>query len=145
MKRIRKANGKTPPNAIIIFMTLALVFYFLYNTNNLNKDIRKASFEHKIGLVDAVLAGRVFETRVGELPVLSEVFREYEKAQKYFVEGLNMKDYDKSCNDLYEDSVSGDFDESFYEMKEYEYKVIHRNRTDVKVNVCQLNLDVAPF
>ena len=74
-------------------------------------------------LVDAVLAGRVFETNINKLPVLSELFKEYEKAQKYFIPGLNMTDYDESCNSLYEDSVSGDFDKDFYEWKEYEYKV----------------------
>merc|ERR1719443_612352 len=100
------------------------------------RDKMLIAHEEKMMLVDAVLAGRVFETNINELPVLSELFKEYEKAQKYFIPGLNMTDYDESCNDMYEDSVSGDFDKDFYRMKEYQYKVIDRNMTDVKTNVC---------
>ena len=104
-----------------MFATVAIAFF--YNTHNLSMDMSKADFEQKMMLVDAVLAGRVFETNVNKLPVLSKLFEEYEKMRYYFIPGLNMTDYDESCNSLYEDSLSGNFDKEYYMQQEYKYKV----------------------
>jgi hypothetical protein len=140
-------SGKTSSQTLILLMTFVSITGFIFNANTLSKNMRRASLaedlrtaqeEKKMMLVDAVLAGRVFETSVNKLPVLSDLFQKYEKTQKYFIPGLNMTDYDESCKILYEDSFSGDFDKEFYRMKEYQYKVRDRNRTDVKINVCDL-------
>ena len=118
-------------------MCIVLVAYFYYNTRSLGNSMSRADFIEKIMLVDNVLAGRVFETNINKLPVLTELFREYEKSQKYFIPGLNMTDYDDSCNDLYQDSVSGDFDKEYYEWKEYELKV------RIEPNLCWCHHDKA--
>ena len=116
-------------HALTSLMCIVLVAYFYYNTRTLSRTISQAEFNEKMRLVDSVLAGRVFETNINELPILSKLFKEYEKAQKYFIPGLNMTDYDGGCDHLYEDIVSGDFDKEYYADKEYQYKV-SENRMD---------------
>jgi hypothetical protein len=140
-------NGKSRDSryTLVLLLAFLLTAYFVHNTRTLNKKIREEIFLDKIRLVDAVLAGRVFETSVNKLPVLSDLFKEYEKGQKYFQPGLNMKDYDESCDGFYEDSVSGDFDKEYYHMKEYEYKMVHKNKTDVKIQICETDKTIAPF
>jgi hypothetical protein len=56
-----------------------------------------------------------------------------------------MTDYDESCNGLYEDSVSGDFDKDWYSWKEYEFKMIHNNRTEARVWKCEMSIEVEPY
>jgi hypothetical protein len=126
-------------------MCVVLLAYFYYNTRTWGNSMSYAEFREKMMLVDNVLAGRVFETNINKLPVLAELFKEYENAQKYFIPGLNMTDYDESCNGLYEDSVSGDFDKDWYSWKEYEFKMIHLNKTETKVWNCDRRSGVEPY
>jgi len=89
-------------------------------------------------LVDEALASRVFEANVSHFPVLTDLFREYEKAMQYSIEGFKFSDVDDSCQRAYEDSVSnaGDFDKDYYRDREYLYKKLYSNKTDVKINIC---------
>jgi hypothetical protein len=83
-----------------------------------------ASYEEKLSLVDEALASRVFEANVSHFPVLTDLFREYEKAMKYNVQDFKFSDVDDSCQQAYEDSISnaGDFDKDYYRDREYLYK-----------------------
>ncbi len=65
-------------------------------------------------LIDQVLAGRVFEVNVSRLPLLQPMFEEYEKAREFFVPGIKMSDYDRSCAQQFEDSIdaTGSFDKA---------------------------------
>ena len=67
-------------------------------------------YTEKWHLVDTLLAERVFQTKVNNIPVLSALFKEFEKGQQYVRTDMNMKDFDQSCKSLYEDSISGTFD-----------------------------------
>jgi len=98
-----------------------------------------ASYEEKLRLVDEALASRVFEANVNQFPVLTDLFREYEKARDFYkIENFKFSDVDDSCQQAYEDSVSnaGDFDKDYYNDREYLYKMIYLNKTDVKIRVC---------
>jgi hypothetical protein len=132
--RMGSKSGAT--HALTSLMCIVLVAYFYYNTRTLSQTYSYAEFKDKMQLVDSVLAGRVFETSVSQVAVLSKLFKEYEKMQKYFIRGLNMTDWDGGCDHLYEDIVSGDFDRAWYSEKEYEYKMLYRNYTDVKIWNC---------
>ena len=81
-------------------------------------------YTKKWRLVDTVLSGRIIETSVNNLPVLSTLFKEFEKGQQYVRTDMNMKDFDQSCKSLYEDSISGTFDSQFYQHLEWKVKVI---------------------
>ena len=89
------------------------------------KDWSTVSYEDKWALLDSVISTRVFETDVKLLPVLQPLFEEYNKARKFFIPGLKMGDYDKSCEPLWQDSLSEvpNFDRDFYEDREILYKV----------------------
>ena len=96
-------------------------------------DMEQALFEEKLALVVSVLYARgVFEVNVTRVPILLPLFQELAKARKYFVKGLDMRDYDTSCNRYFEDSAStsGAFDRGLYLEKEYLYKIRFRNRSE---------------
>jgi hypothetical protein len=146
--RVKSGHGRSGVGittiTTLLFFTLAIALF--YNTRKLSDSMGRATFQEKMLLVDAVLAGRVFETSINKLPVLSALFEEYEKAQKYFVHGINMTDYDESCNDRYEDSLSGNFDKEYYMQKEYQYKMVQKNKTEHKhPSVCNRDRSVAPY
>ena len=89
------------------------------------KDWSTVSYEDKWALLDSVISTRVFETDVKLLPVLQPLFEEYNKARKYFIPGIRMGEFDKSCDRIWRDSLSDvpDFDRKFYEDQELKYKV----------------------
>lgn len=83
-------------------------------------EMSKEKVDERMRLVESVIATRVFETHVSNIPVLQPLFKEYERAQKYFIKDLRMGEFDRSCDRYWQDSlsVSGDFDKDFYERKE---------------------------
>jgi len=95
------------------------------------KDWSTVSYEDKWALLDSVISTRVFETDVKLLPVLQPLFEEYNKARKYFIPGIRMGEFDKSCDRIWRDSLSDvpDFDRKFYEDQELKYKVTYLNQT----------------
>ena len=93
----------------------------------------------KARLVDAALNAGVFEMPVATMPVLRELFKEYEKSRKLAVRNITMSQYDASCEPYYRDSVAAtaSFDRDFYSEREHLYKVVYRNRTGaLKEEVC---------
>jgi hypothetical protein len=80
----------------------------------------QATTAEKVRLVESILAGRVFETNVIQMPVLKRLFDMYEKTEEdVFVDGLSMGAYDDSCDTYYMDSVNGILDKQRYENLEY--------------------------
>jgi hypothetical protein len=98
----------------------------------------QATTAEKVRLVESILAGRVFETNVIQMPVLKRLFDMYEKTEEdVFVDGLSMGAYDDSCDTYYMDSVNGILDKQRYENLEYLYTVLQRNVTgEVIVPAC---------
>ena len=89
------------------------------------KDWSTVSYEDKLALLKSVISTRIFEANVKDLPVLQPLFEEYNKARKYFIPGIRMGEFDKSCDRIWRDSLSDvpDFDRKFYEDQELKYKV----------------------
>lgn len=120
--------GKFPRLALAALVTVATVVVFTklqgFGVRYKPSDrLEGLSVHQKFRLFDAYIQSHVFETSVGRVPVLQDLFREFEKLRKYAVPGLNLADYDESCNGYYQDSLSDAFDVEPYAQKEEDVKV----------------------
>ena len=97
--------------------------------------------EEKVRLLDAALIKGPIEFDVRYFNVLLPLYSEFEGLQRYFVHGLHMDRYDKSCAMHFRDSASHHaFNKSeFYADIEYRFKVIERAKDKRGEGNCDLS------